>query len=214
MFNHNTPYHQRFVGSLVTALTLTILVLTVAPSAAQKEERKRGFYLGINFIGSSLHVDDDGASPFFVKDDGGGAMFRAGYSFNRVFTLEIALGGANHETSVQAIDAGLAVFQLFAHYRFMPGHALRPYIKGGLSGYTLVLSDNNANVKIQGGGIPIGGGFDYFFSKHFSLGVDLTHNIINYDQVTFDLGNGATVGFDIDEEGAMTSLGLALTVYF
>jgi hypothetical protein len=214
MSRQRTAYHRNFAHTVVAVLTLAIIASTDAPSAAQKEDRNRGFYLGVTFLGSSLHVDDDGAGDFFVKDDGGGALLRAGYSFNRVFSLEFALGGANHETSIQAIDADFAVFQLFFHYRFLAGRALRPYIKGGFGGYALSLSDNNASVRIDGGGIPIGGGFDYFFSKHFSLGVDLTHNFINYDKIGFDLGDGATLGFDIDEEGAMTTLGLVLTGYF
>ena len=117
------------------------------------------------------------------------------------------------DTSNPAVDARFGMVQLFAHYRFSPGNAFRPYIKGGLGGYGLVLEAGSADVRIEGGGIPIGGGFDYFFSSHFSLGVDFTHNIIQYDKVTFNL-QGVGVGFDIDEEGSMSSLGLALAYYF
>lgn len=202
-------------GRYATAAVLLLLtgIFLAAPAAAQVEGRDRGFYLGINFMGSSLHVDDDGASSFFVKDDGGGALIRAGYSFNDVFSLELDLGGARHDTSDPAIDARLGTVQLFAHYRFSPGNAFRPYIKGGFGGYSLVLDANTAQVQIDGGGIPIGGGFDYFFSSHFSLGVDFTHNIIQYDKATFNL-QGIGVSFDIDEEGSMSSLGLALAYYF
>jgi hypothetical protein len=184
------------------------------PSGERRVDRERGFYLGLRFIGSSLHVDDDGESAFFVKDDGGGLQLYAGYSFNRVFSLVMVAGGANHETSVQAIDANFGFLQILAHYRFQPGKSFRPYVKGGVGGYGLELTDNNASVRIEGGGIPIGGGFDYFFSRHFSLGVDFTHNIINYDELEIDLGGGATAGFELDEEGAMTSLGLAIAYYF
>jgi hypothetical protein len=200
--------------ALAIVLSLIFVMFFADDSLAQKEDRDRGFYLGINFVGSSLHVDDDGTSNFFVKDGGGGVMLRAGYSFNPVFSMEFALTGARHETSVQSIDANIGTFQLFFHYRFLVGRSLRPYIKGGLGGVGLEITDNHSNARIEGGGIPIGGGFDFFFSKHFSLGVDLTHNFINYDKVDFNLGNGATVGFDIDEEGALTTLGLALTGYF
>jgi opacity protein-like surface antigen len=177
-------------------------------------DRERGSYLGLRFLGSSIHVDDNANSPFFVKDDGGGLQLYLGYSFNRVFSLEFSFGGATHETSVQAIDARVGFVQLLAHYRFMPGHAFRPYVKGGIGGYGLELTDNRASVRIEGGGIPIGGGFDYFFSRHFSLGVDFTHNIINYDQLEIDLGDGATAGFDMDEEGALTTLGIAFGFHF
>ena len=202
-----------FRQGLGAILVLALLASAALPSAAQTEERDRGFYLGLTFIGSSLHVDDDGESAFFVKDDGHGAQLKAGYSINDVFSLELALGGARHDTSNPAIDARFMLVQIFAHYRFSPGKAFRPYIKGGFGGYALVLDANVAEVQIDGGGVPIGGGFDYFFSKHFSLGVDLTHNIIQYDKVTFNL-QGADVGFDIDEEGSLSSLGRALAYYF
>jgi hypothetical protein len=200
-----------FVAFLLTALA--VLFLTATTAAAQVDERDHGLYAGLRFVGSSLHVDDDAGSAFFVKDDGGGAMLYIGYSFNPVFSLEVDGGGMNHDTSDPRIDARFGAFQILAHYRFSPGRAFRPYIKGGVGGYALVLDDNTNDVRIEGGGFPIGGGFDYFFSRHFSLGADFTHNIIQYEKVTVDLG-GATVGFDIDEEGAMTSLGLSLTYYF
>jgi hypothetical protein len=206
---------SRITPTLAIPVTAATIILTAATTApAHEVTRERGFYVGARFVGSTLHLDDDGDQQFQVKDDGGGLFLIAGYSFNPVFSLEMAFGGAGHETTVQAIDADIGAVQLFLHYRFRPGHPFRPYVKGGLGGYGLRLSDGNASARIDGGGIPIGVGFDYFFSNHFSLGVDLTHNIINYDTVTFDLGDGATVGFDLDERGALTTFGLALTGYF
>jgi hypothetical protein len=210
---NRTPAGGARCRSIFVALVIATSVCAPLPTAAQVEDRPHGFYLGLAFVGSSLHIDDEGESIFFVKDDGGGALLRAGYSFNRVFSLELSIGGANHETSVQAIDANVGLVQLFLHYRFAPGHAFRPYVKGGLGGYSVELEDNNTSVRIEGGGVPFGAGFDYFFSRHFSLGVDLTYNVIEYETLSLDLGS-ATAGFDIDEEGAMTSLGLALTYYF
>jgi hypothetical protein len=192
---------------------LALVTALAAPARAQEEGRDNGFYLGMRFATSGLGVDDDAESGFFVKEDGGGVQLYTGYSFNPVFSLQLELGGARHETSVQAIDAGFGSVALLAHYRFAPGKDFRPFIKGGLAGYGLVLTDNQSEVRIEGGGAPIGGGFDFFFSRHFSLGVDFTYNIIAYNKVTVDLGE-ATAGFDIDEDGAQASLGLALAYYF
>jgi hypothetical protein len=212
MSTHTEARHAPFAPAIVAVV---LAAVSVTATAAHEVTRERGFYLGAKLVGSSLHVDDDGDQNFEVKNDGGGLVLIAGYSFNAVFSLEMALGGVAHETSVPTIDAGLGTLQLFLHYRFRPGHAFRPYVKGGIGGYGLRFEeDGGANARIEGGGIPLGGGFDYFFSNHFSLGVDLTHNIINYDTITFDLGEGTTVGFDMDERGAMTTLGLALTGYF
>lgn len=176
-------------------------------------ETGTGFYLGILFMGSSLHVDESDEDVFFVKDDGGGVLFKAGYGFNPVFSLELALGGTRHDTSESDIDAGLGFVQLFALYRFAPNHPFRPYIKGGLGGYGLTLDAGDIDVRTNGGGLAFGGGFDYFFSPHFALGVDFTHNIIHYDKIELQFG-GTTLGEEIDEEGSMSSLGLALTYFF
>jgi len=203
-----TQRHTSFAS--ITAILFVTLFSGVA--GAQVEGRDSGFYLGLKFVGSSLHIDDD-AADFFVKDDGGGVKLLGGYSFNDVFSLELDFVGTTHDTSDPAIDATFAGVQIFAHYRFATGHDFRPYIKGGLGGYSIELDGGGVNARIEGGGIPLGGGFDYFFSPHFSLGADFTHNIIKYEDLTVEFDDIA-ISFDIDEDGAMSSLGLALTYYF
>jgi hypothetical protein len=215
MLKHIHEYQPRFLQTVALFLIAATIAVFAAPLSAHEVTREKGFYIGARLAGSTLHIDDDGDQIFKIKEDGGALFLITGYSFNRVFSLELALGGAGHETSVPTIDATLGTFQFFLHYRFRPGHALRPYVKGGLGGYGLRLEETSgANVRIEGGGVPIGIGCDYFFSNHFSLGLDLTHNIINYDTVTIDLGDGATTGFEMDEAGAMTNIGLTLTGYF
>jgi opacity protein-like surface antigen len=178
-----------------------------------KSKAGKGFYLGLQFNGSSLHVDENDEDEFFVKDDGGGFQLRLGYRFNYVFALELDAGGATHETSNQRVDAEVGFVQLFAIYRFAPNHSFRPYIKGGLGGYGLSITEGDLSANIGGGGIAFGGGFEYYFSRHFALGVDLTLNMISYNKLELNLG-GNTVGTEIDEEGSMSALGLSLGYYF
>lgn len=191
---------------------IAALMFAGTAANAQVDGRDSGPYLGIRFVGSSLHVDNQDEG-FFVKDDGGGITLLGGYSFNRVFSLELDITGLRHETSDPAIDADFAAVQIFAHYRFAPGHDFRPYIKGGLAGYSLSINDGGLDVQANGGGVPLGGGFDYFFSPHFSLGADFTHNIINYEELSV-AAEDIAVTFDIDEEGAMSAVGLSLCYYF
>jgi opacity protein-like surface antigen len=195
-----------------------ILACLAGPSWADEQEKPKikggkGFYLGLRFIGSSLHVDETGDDVFFVKDDGGGAELLFGYGFNDVFSLELSLGGANHDTSDPRISADFGFFNIFAQYRFAPGRSFRPYIKGGLGGYVLDLKEDTISASVSGGGLAFGGGFDYFFTRHFSIGADFTHKIINYDQAELRLGD-STFGTAIDEEGAQSSLGLAFAYHF
>jgi hypothetical protein len=173
----------------------------------------KGVYLGIQFNGSSLHVDENDVDEVFVEDDGGGFQLRLGYRFNHVFALELDAGGASHDTASPTVSAGVAFVQLFAIYRFVPDHSFRPYIKGGLGGYGLSLKESDISANVGGGGIAFGGGFEYYFSRHFALGMDVTLNMINYNNLELRIG-GSTVGTEIDEEGGMSALGLSLGYYF
>ena len=190
-----------------------MLVMGVSSAFAHDVHRDRGFYLGASIAGASNHVDEDPGAAFQLKEDGGGLTLEAGYSFNRVFSLEVVLAAYGFETSDPNIDGGIGALQLFAHYQFRPGKQFRPFVKGGLGGYGFHLKQDNVSANINGGGLAFGGGVDYFFTRHFAMGFDLTHNIINYDKLEFNFG-GNTVGTEIDEEGALTTMALTFNVYF
>jgi opacity protein-like surface antigen len=205
-------------GAAVAAILVTAVVIPARAQEKAEEEAKSvapddAFYLGLRFLGSSLHVDETTEDVFFIEDDGGGFEFHAGYQFNKVFAIELSLGGAGYDTSDPNIDARFGFIELLALYRFAPSHPFRPYIKGGLGGCGLRLEYGDASATANGGLLVLGGGFDYFFTRHFSLGLDLTHNIVEYNEVEFRLGESA-FSDEIDEEGAMTSLGLSFAYYF
>ncbi len=221
VFEMMTRLFQRgfFRKALLAGLTALFVFAAALPASVlahdveEKEKMDKGFYLGLRFIGSSLHVDEAENDVFFVKDDGGGFEFIGGYHFNGVFALELSAGAAGHETSDPRIDAAIGFVRLFAVYRFVPENSFRPYIKGGLGGYGLGLNEGSVSADISGGGIAFGGGFDYIFSRHFGLGVDFTHNIINYNEATIDFGENS-FSTEIDEEGSQSSLGLSMSYFF
>jgi hypothetical protein len=191
---------------IVTAFVLVQSLLPIAAVAEEAEDDK-GFYLGLKFMGSSLHTDPGDDEAFFIKDDGGGVVLDIGYRFNPAFMLELSVGGANHETSDPKIDARFETVQFFGYYRFSPERPFRPYLKGGFGGYGLLVEEGSVNWRVEGGGVALGGGFRYFFSPHFSLGLDFTHNIVRYDKATIGI-EGLSYQWAIDENGSMTSLGL------
>ena len=198
---------------IIISMAVALCAVSATSVPAQVEGRDNGFYLGLRVASSDLHIDENANDTFRIDSEGSGLMLLAGYSFNRVFSLELDFGGSAHNTSDFDIDAIFGTLQLFAHYRFRPGHAFRPFVKGGLGAYGFGVEDKSNKVTIGGGGIPLGGGFDYFFNRRFSLGLDLTHNIIEYDRVDINLGS-SSVSFDIDEDGAQSALGIAFQFYF
>ncbi len=200
---------KKSVGTRHAALvTLVALYLCLAPniSRAEVSEDESGFCIGLALEGASFHSDVS-SDIFNIKEDGGGARVSVGYRFNPVFMLEIAAGGSNHKTSDSAIDAQMASFQIFGYYRFLPEKTFRPYLKGGLAGYSLELKYGSASARTSGGGISFGGGFKCFLSRHFSLGLDFTHNMIKFDKAELSLG-AFSYESSTDEHGRLTTLGI------
>jgi hypothetical protein len=206
MFN---PDARRFgrgaTPAIVVAVGLLFLFAFASGARAETTEDETGFYLGLKFMGCSLHADNDADEDFFIKDDGAGLQLDIGYRFNPTFMLELSLGGANHETSDPAIDARFEVVQIFGYYRFSPDRAFRPYIKGGFGGYGLRVEEGPVSWRIEGGGVALGGGFRYFFAPYFCIGLDLASNIIQYDSAAVN-AEGFSYEWEIDEDGSMTSL--------
>ena len=205
-------YNQKLIQIGAVAL-VTLLFLGATRAAAHEITRERGVYLGVMLLGSSLDADDTLDDEFIINDDGGGISIRLGYLFNPKFSLELALGGHGHETSDPAVDAVLGTLNLFGYYHFAPGRHFRPFIKGGIGGYGLGFESDENKPSVSGGGLAFGGGFEYFLTNHFTLGLDLTHHIIKYAEKEIDLGGGVTQGTEIDEKGSATTLGLFLTLY-
>jgi hypothetical protein len=192
----------------VLIAALVALCTYLAPSVTQAEstEDERGFFLGLTLEGTSFH-SDVASSAFNIKQDGGGAQVSFGYRFNPVFMLELSAGGASHKTSDTAIDAQVVLVQILGYYRFLPEKSIRPYLKGGIGGYGLNLTYGSASAKMSGGGIVFGGGFRCFLSRRFSLGADLTHNMIRFDKASISLGQ-LSYESNTDEHARLTSLGI------
>lgn len=194
----------------VVLLAIVGLCCSLMPCVTQAGvvEDESGICVGLALQGTSLHAD--ATTPVFhVLDHGGGVQLSVGYRFNPVFTLELAVGGSRHETSDTAIDAGIASVQILGYYRFLPERSFRPYLKGGIAGYSLVLESGSVSARMNGGGIAFGVGARCFLTPNFSLGVDLTHNMIKYDKAKLSLGQFSYES-DIDEHGRLTTLGLTL----
>lgn len=193
-------------GTVVILLFILCLLLAPNMARARVMEDESGIYLGLTLEGSSFHSDVD--SPIFnIKEDGGGAHISVGYRFNPVFMLEMAVGGSNHKTSDSAIEAGVASIQILGYYRFLPESSFRPYLKGGIAGNALTLKYGSASARLSGSGIAFGGGVRCFLSRRFSLGLDLTHNMIRYDKAKLSLGPFSYES-EVDGHGRLTTFGI------
>ncbi len=197
-------------GKTTVIAVMAVLFFSFSLSAGEIED-ETGITLGIKLIGASLNLDDE--DDTFIEDTGAGLQLDFAYRFNPVFSLELSLGGAGHETEISGIDAFFGMGQLLAYYRFRPDGAFRPYIKGGFGGYSLEIKEGSESIRMEGGGFVFGGGVRYFFTEHVALGLDLAHNIINYNKGELKLGE-FSIETDIDEDGSQTSVGLGFSYSF
>jgi hypothetical protein len=200
------------LGAALIAVMGLSLILAPGTARAGAVEDPKGFFLGLKFASVTLNTDQS-SSVFFIKENGSGVQLDIGYRFNPVFMLELVIGGSNHNTSDPAIDARTAAVQIFGHYRFSPERSFRPYLKGGFGGYALLLESGSTNLQFSGGGVAFGGGFRFFFSPKFSLGVDLTANLIRYDEAKLSLSE-LTYQSELEADGSVTTLGVSFGYSF
>ncbi|MDH3217411.1 MAG: porin family protein [Candidatus Krumholzibacteria bacterium] len=193
-------------------LLLFGLVTLVAPAMAHDITPERGFYVGARVVGSGLDLDQT-RQDLRIDDDGGGIVFDLGYGFNEVFSLEISLGGLKYDTTVPDVTSGLGTLQIVTRYRFLPHQAFRPYVKGGLAGYTFRLEQGSDEATFGGGGLTFGGGADYFFTSRFAMGIDLMHNVFEFEDFDVDPDN-ILLGTGIDDDASMTWIGLSALLHF
>jgi len=210
MLNRNSG-KRNLSKALFFSIVFSLLLLPFQNAAAQVTEDETGVYASIGLMASSMHIDE--TDKPFIEDDGGGLQLDLGYRFNPTFALGMSLGLADHETTEPGIDALFSIFQILAFYRFCPERPFRPYIKGGIGGYGLTVTEGSSSINISGGGVVIGGGFRFFFSSHFAIGLDMAHNIINYERGKLTI-DSFSVETEIDEQGSQTSLALSFNYSF
>ncbi len=138
--------------------------------------------------------------------EGEGGALSLGYGFTQRFSLWLTLLGSKHarvNSDVKNVDfAGL---ELNLEHKFQSDSRLQPYGRVGVGVYGL--QQENASSSLTGAGLSIGLGADYFLSRHFGIGAELTYKKLDYLQQTEKRGggefvsdispnlNGDTVGF-------------------
>jgi hypothetical protein len=184
-------------------------LLPVAPLAAQKSTT-RGLNLGFHLQGASLKVED--ADPA----GGGGAGFRVGYGFNRIFTLYLEADGVTVEAGDPAVFSGdwtLGHAEIGARFHF--ANSLRswvPYLEAAVGSRAArvkdVKSGNQAweDVNVTGGAFSVGGGIYAYITETLALEVGLKFSSGQFTKV--DLGPLSIDDLDIDAQSTRFDVGI------
>jgi hypothetical protein len=187
------------------AISAMILVsfLTIVPASAQDRSNTRGFYIGLHLNGSSWTLTDLDVDA----ESGGGLGLQLGYGFTRVFTLYLNIDAASIDSNDESYT--LSHFDLGGRFSFRgDDKAFRPYLNAALSRQVADFDTPFGSVEITGNGLMIGGGFQYYFSRNFSMDVNLLLGAHNLSEVKFGSNTA-----DLDENTSSSRFNIGVRWY-
>lgn len=174
--------HPLFAALLVpAALAVSAAAHAQNAAPAADDSKIRGFMVGVHLNGSAIQPDGSDT------ESGGGLGLRLGYGVSNHVTLyaegdAASVDYANDPGSYTLAHVGLGVRGTFRGARAR----LRPFVEGALMGVAAADTENGSDVVISGGGLQVGGGLEYFFSRHVALDAGLTFGPGSFNRATVD----------------------------
>ncbi|MFN0152109.1 MAG: outer membrane beta-barrel protein [bacterium] len=210
--------------AMATAASLAALAVGLAAPAraVAAAPDTRGFSLAAMLQSTHINSEDErtDATPgsVFVGEQGVGVVVALGYGFTPEFATRIVLSGASHETSDPDIDVQFGAGTIEAAYLFRAGAPFRPYLFGGVGGYSLESQKDAFRFETTGPGVTLGGGLLYFVSEHVGLDAALHLDFINWEKRTAEIegptGSTVIVETPIEEEGGAARFAFGLGWWF
>ncbi|MCG8606258.1 porin family protein [bacterium] len=190
-------------NALWLSVSLVGMLIGSSPVFGQKKEMSRFSHKGIKaMLGTGSFV----VIPERNLEEGEGGLIGLGYGFTDRSTLWLNLTGAQHpQTDSTARHMDFGGLELNIQHRFETRARFQPYGKVGLGLYGL--EEQGVDMSLIGAGVNLGLGLDFFFARHFGLGLELTYKKLDYfkqatktpaGDLVSDIRpqlNGDTVGF-------------------
>ncbi len=193
-----------------TILALALLAILSAPTIAEAGDR---WLLGLD--GLSSHVgDNDEEDIVSIEETAGGGALQFGYFLNPNFMLRIYGGGANHATSDSGLEIVFAGGLFEAVYMFRAERAWRPYVFGGLGGFSIESQQESLTYEATGAGVSFGLGACYALGRTVHLHGSMRLEAVNWEQVsvTYTLPDGTDLAVEtpVEDSGLASKLTLGL----
>lgn len=200
---------------------LGVATVAFAVLAACAHADTQGLAFGVDLHTNSVGNDADrtGAPPgsLFLEGTGAGAALWVGYGFTPSFAARLFLAGAEHSTSDDdvKIEFGDATFE--AMYLFRNPEVIRPYVLGGVGGFSVASRVHDYDYETTGPGLVVGTGLQCFFNETFAIDFGVRGEFIHWEEATatHDTGSGdTTVRSPLDEDGAALKVVLGSSFWF
>jgi hypothetical protein len=188
--------------------TVMLSAASAGLANAQRVADVRGVHFGGALDWTTIKIDETGFTDD-EREKGIGINLYVGYNFTRNLGLTLSVtpatmeDGGTNDYEVGHIDLGGRVS--------FPGRsAFVPYLELALTAMGAEFDTNNQETKLEGGGISLGGGFNYFFSRRAAFDASFRYTIGEFTDIEI---NGVNAG-DVDELGVNTTrLNIGLAFY-
>ncbi len=187
--------------------SILLSAVIAAPASAQRVADVRGLHLGAALNATSIKLDETAFSDD-DRDSGLGANIYAGYNFTKNLGLLLSVTAAKLSTD-DTEDYTVAHLDLLGRVSFPGRSALVPYLELGVAGLGVEYTPDGADeVELEGTGITVGGGLNYFFTRRAALDLGFRYTMGEFGSAQIrdrDIETGDGVGFNT----ARLNLGIA-----
>lgn len=185
-------------------LTLSALLAAAALSAGDLRAQasdNRGLMLNAHLSGNGITISEEGDEDDSETESGAGLGFMVGYGFSESLALYLNVDGAavKYEDEEDGDERALGHADLGVRFSFGgSGSALRPYLNAAISGVSESYEPgDDVEITISGGGVTVGGGLQYFFSRSLALDAALQGTFGNFSEIEIE---GADAEVDLQDE--------------
>jgi opacity protein-like surface antigen len=199
---------MRFTFVRIATASVLLSAFLAATASAQRAADVKGFHFGGALSATSIEMDETSFTDD-ERESGLGLNLNAGYNFNRNFGLIVALTGASID------DEGTGDFRvghadLGGRVSFPGRSAFVPYLELALTAMSADFEVQGQDVELEGGGLTLGAGLNYFFSPRVAFDASLRFTGGKFTKIQI---NDRDAG-DVDELDVNTSrLNLGIAFY-
>jgi hypothetical protein len=189
---------------------IALLACAAATPLAAQQSTTRGWSLGAQLLGSSLTVEDADAQS------GGGLALRAGYGFNRRFTVFAQVDASQIDIRSGDVITGaweLSHAELGARFHF--ANSLRrwvPYLEAAAGVRGVRVTDAAADgervedLSFSGGTLSVGGGVSIHFNRSWAFDTSLRFAGGQFSEIS--VGDVTVRRFDLDATSVRFGIGV------
>lgn len=199
---------------MIILLSVAALLLGTVAVADDDDRYPHGRWaIGIDGL-RSIIGDTEEDEFVLVDEEAPGAAFQVGYMVSPSLQLRLYTGAAAHPTAFDGLNVTYGSGTIDLVYLFRQGAGFRPYIAGGLGGFTLESQVGSFKFETEGGGAALGIGFHWHLNRRLALHGQVRSEAINWKLARATNEAGEILETPVEWSGSAGKVALGLAVWF